>query len=80
MEVDPCIERLGKTSIAGNRESNSYDYADLFIEHWSVSTKWSDENMHKTLLTCDRQFSKLFSGKPRTEENQDGVSHELFLK
>jgi hypothetical protein len=56
MEVDPCIERLGKTSIAGNRESNSYDYADLFIEHWSVSTKWSDENMHKTLLTSTDSF------------------------
>ncbi|CAK5267539.1 unnamed protein product [Mycena citricolor] len=26
------------------------------------------------------QFAQLFSGKPRTEENQDGVSHEEFLK
>jgi len=32
------------------------------------------------LINFDKQFAKLFSGKPRTEENQDGVSHEFFLK
>ncbi|KAF8997916.1 FAD binding domain-containing protein [Cyathus striatus] len=32
------------------------------------------------LIEFDRQFAKLFSGKPRTELNQDGVSHEDFLK
>ncbi|TFK39715.1 FAD binding domain-containing protein [Crucibulum laeve] len=32
------------------------------------------------LIAFDRQFAKLFSGKPRTELNQDGVSHEEFLK
>ncbi|CAK5283211.1 unnamed protein product [Mycena citricolor] len=32
------------------------------------------------LINFDIQFAQLFSGKPRTEENQDGVSHEEFLK
>ncbi|KAK7052313.1 hypothetical protein R3P38DRAFT_2859682 [Favolaschia claudopus] len=32
------------------------------------------------LINFDVKFSKLFSGKPRTELYQDGVSHEEFLK
>ena len=32
------------------------------------------------LIDFDKQFAKLFSGEPRTEENQDGDSQELFLK
>lgn len=32
------------------------------------------------LINFDKKFSALFSGKPRTELNQDGVSHEDFLK
>jgi len=31
------------------------------------------------LIDFDRKFSALFSGKPRTEENQNGVTHEQFL-
>src|ERR1700734_3447733 len=30
------------------------------------------------LINFDKRFLALFSGKPRTEENQDGVSHEEF--
>jgi phenol 2-monooxygenase len=32
------------------------------------------------LINFDRKFAALFSGKPRTQENQDGVSHETFLE
>ena len=32
------------------------------------------------LINFDKKFSKLFSGKPRTEDNQDGVSHEEFIE
>ncbi|THH26983.1 hypothetical protein EUX98_g7209 [Antrodiella citrinella] len=32
------------------------------------------------LIDFDKQWSALFSGKPRTEDNQDGVAHEDFLK
>ncbi|KAL5513388.1 hypothetical protein ACEPAH_3787 [Sanghuangporus vaninii] len=32
------------------------------------------------LIDFDRKWSKLFSGKPRTEQNKDGVSHEEMMK
>lgn len=32
------------------------------------------------LIDFDREFSALFSGKPRTLENQEGVTHEEFLR
>ncbi|KAG1735885.1 FAD binding domain-containing protein [Suillus paluster] len=32
------------------------------------------------LIDFDREFSTLFSGKPRTMDNDDGVSHEQFLR
>ncbi|KIM53930.1 hypothetical protein SCLCIDRAFT_1222455 [Scleroderma citrinum Foug A] len=32
------------------------------------------------LIDFDKQFAALFSGKPKTSENEDGVSHEQFLK
>jgi phenol 2-monooxygenase len=32
------------------------------------------------LINFDRKFSALFSGKPRSQENQDGVTHEQFLE
>jgi len=32
------------------------------------------------LINFDRKFSALFSGKPRSQDNQDGVSHEQFLE
>ncbi|KAG1774156.1 FAD binding domain-containing protein [Suillus placidus] len=32
------------------------------------------------LIDFDREFSTLFSGKPRTSENQEGVTHEQFLR
>ncbi|KAL0953947.1 hypothetical protein HGRIS_005108 [Hohenbuehelia grisea] len=31
------------------------------------------------LIAFDKKFSALFSGKPRTQEYQDGVSHEEFI-
>lgn len=34
----------------------------------------------RDLIDFDTKFAKLFSGKPRTELNQDGVSHEEFLQ
>ncbi|RPD52967.1 hypothetical protein L226DRAFT_511090 [Lentinus tigrinus ALCF2SS1-7] len=51
---------------------------------------WADLSLLKTyeserlkfardLIDFDRKWSKLFTGKPRTEENQDGISHEEFV-
>ncbi|TFY54823.1 hypothetical protein EVJ58_g8633 [Rhodofomes roseus] len=52
---------------------------------------WADISLMKTyeferrkyaqdLITFDKKFSALFSGKPRTEDNLDGVTHEQFLE
>ncbi|KAH0836789.1 putative phenol 2-monooxygenase (NADPH) [Lanmaoa asiatica] len=52
---------------------------------------WSSPSLLKTyeherrqyaqdLIDFDKEFATLFSGKPRTAENQDGVSHEQFLR
>ncbi|KAF9454386.1 hypothetical protein P691DRAFT_770590 [Macrolepiota fuliginosa MF-IS2] len=52
---------------------------------------WADISLLKTyelerrkyaqdLINFDKAFSKLFSGKPRSEGNEDGVSHEEFLQ
>lgn len=32
------------------------------------------------LINFDKKWAALFSGKPRTEDNQDGVTHEEFLQ
>ena len=32
------------------------------------------------LITFDKEFAHLFSAKPQTAENQDGISHEVFLR
>jgi phenol 2-monooxygenase len=32
------------------------------------------------LIDFDREFSALFSGKPRTSDNEEGVTHEQFLR
>lgn len=34
----------------------------------------------RDLIDFDREFSALFSGKPRTSENEQGVTHEEFLR
>ena len=52
---------------------------------------WADQSLLKTyelerrkyaqeLIHFDKKFSTLFSGKPRTKDNQNGVSHEQFLE
>ncbi|EJF56268.1 hypothetical protein DICSQDRAFT_113295 [Dichomitus squalens LYAD-421 SS1] len=33
----------------------------------------------QALINFDKGWSKLFTAKPRTEENQDGITHEQFL-
>lgn len=51
---------------------------------------WADQSLLSTyeierrkfaqdLINFDRKFATLFSGKPRTEDSEDGVSHEEFV-
>ena len=32
------------------------------------------------LIAFDKQFSTLFSGKPKTADLEDGVTHEEFIR
>ena len=50
------------------------------VTHVRVQYELERRKYAQDLINFDKKFSKLFSGKPRTEENQDGVSHEEFLE
>lgn len=50
--------------------------------HLDLLKTYEDERRKyaQDLINFDKKFSALFSGKPRTEDNADGVSHEEFLE
>lgn len=57
----------------------------LVVRGWAdtslLSTYESERRKYALdLIAFDKKFSTLFSGKPLSEENSDGVSHEQFLK
>jgi len=47
----------------------------ILVQYESERRKYAQE-----LIDFDKQFAALFSGKPKTLEHEDGVSHEQFLK
>ena len=47
----------------------------ILIQYESERRKYAQD-----LIDFDKQFAAFFSGKPKTSENEDGVSHEQFLK
>lgn len=49
------------------------------MPHISSQYEFERRKYAQDLINFDKKFSALFSGKPRTEDNQDGVSHEEFL-
>ncbi|THH12083.1 hypothetical protein EW145_g224 [Phellinidium pouzarii] len=85
---DACHTHSPKAGQGMNASMN--DSHNLVWKLAHVLRGWADPAVLKTyeferrkyaqdLINFDREFSALFSGKPRTEENQDGVSHEEFL-
>jgi len=67
------------------------DSHNLIWKITQVLRGWADISLLKTyeferrkyaqdLIDFDKKFSTLFSGKPRTAEYQDGISHEEFLQ
>lgn len=50
--------------------------------HLDLLKTYEDERRKyaQDLINFDKKFSALFSGKPRTEDNSDGVTHEEFLE
>lgn len=86
---DACHTHSPKAGQVMNASMN--DTHNLIWKLSHVLRGWADMSLLKTyeferrkyaqdLIAFDRKFSALFSGKPRTSENQDGVSHEEFLQ
>ncbi|OCB87643.1 hypothetical protein A7U60_g5169 [Sanghuangporus baumii] len=85
---DACHTHSPKAGQGMNASMN--DSHNLAWKIAYVLRGWADPSILKTyelerrkyaqdLIDFDRKFAKLFSGKPRTEENHDGVTHDEFL-
>ncbi|KLO06801.1 hypothetical protein SCHPADRAFT_678024 [Schizopora paradoxa] len=86
---DACHTHSPKAGQGMNASMN--DSHNLVWKITHVLRGWAHRSLLKTyeferrkyaqdLINFDKKFSALFSGKPRTEDNQDGVSHEEFLE
>ncbi|KAH9945763.1 FAD binding domain-containing protein [Amylocystis lapponica] len=86
---DACHTHSPKAGQGMNASMN--DSHNLAWKLAYVLRGWADISILKTyeferrkyardLIDFDREFSALFSGKPRTKNNSDGVSHEQFLE
>ncbi|KAI0794575.1 FAD binding domain-containing protein [Fomes fomentarius] len=86
---DACHTHSPKAGQGMNASMN--DTHNLAWKLTHVLRGWSDLSLLKTyeferrkyaqdLINFDKKFSKLFSGKPRTEDNQEGVTHEDFIE
>jgi phenol 2-monooxygenase len=86
---DACHTHSPKAGQGMNASMN--DTHNLAWKLVQVLRGWSNPSLLKTyeherrkyaqdLIDFDKGFAALFSGKPRTEENDNGVSHEQFLQ
>ncbi|KAJ7573876.1 FAD binding domain-containing protein [Mycena floridula] len=86
---DACHTHSAKAGQGMNASmSDSHNLAWKLVHCIKGTAKMSllktyESERHKyaqDLIDFDKKFSKLFSGKPWNEINQDGVSHEEFLQ
>ncbi|KZV82212.1 thioredoxin-like protein [Exidia glandulosa HHB12029] len=86
---DACHTHSPKAGQGMNASMNDTHNLSWKIAH--VLRGWSDISLLKTyeferrkyaqdLINFDKKFAALFSGKPRSDDNEDGVSHEQFLE
>ncbi|KAG6381746.1 putative phenol hydroxylase [Boletus reticuloceps] len=86
---DACHTHSPKAGQGMNASMN--DTHNLAWKLSQVLRGWTSPSLLKTyeherrkyaqdLINFDKEFASLFSGKPRTAENEDGVSHEEFLR
>jgi len=52
----------------------------LFTENSNTQYEYERRKYAQDLINFDKKFAALFSGKPRSEDNEDGVSHEEFIQ
>ncbi|CCM01361.1 uncharacterized protein FIBRA_03411 [Fibroporia radiculosa] len=85
---DACHTHSPKAGQGMNASMNDTHNLAWKLAH--VLRGWADISLLKTyeserrkyaqeLIEFDKRFAALFSGKPRTEGNDEGVSHEEFL-
>ncbi|TFK71665.1 hypothetical protein BDN72DRAFT_427817 [Pluteus cervinus] len=85
---DACHTHSPKAGQGMNASMN--DGHNLAWKLAQVIRGWADMTLLETyelerrkyardLIEFDKKFAKLFTGKPRTEKNQDGVSHDAFI-
>ena len=84
LSLEACVRPEGLVSNL-TTEHGAYRAAGYFcIEEFDddhVAQYESERRAYaQALIDFDKTWSKLFTGKPRTEENQDGVTHEQFLR
>lgn len=60
------------------RATSAYGRAD--IDRVRFQYEFERRKYAQDLIDFDKHFSALFSSKPRTDDFQDGVTHEQFLK
>ncbi|KAI9464679.1 FAD binding domain-containing protein [Boletus coccyginus] len=86
---DACHTHSPKASQGMNASMN--DTHNLAWKLAQVLRGWSNPSLLKTyeherrkyaqdLINFDKEFATLFSGKPRTPENEDGVFHEQLMQ
>ncbi|RDB15363.1 Phenol 2-monooxygenase [Hypsizygus marmoreus] len=86
---DACHTHSPKAGQGMNASMNDTHNLAWKLAH--VIRGWADLSLLRTyelerrtyaqnLINFDKQFARLFSGKPRTYNNRDGVSHEDFIK
>ncbi|ETW78714.1 hypothetical protein HETIRDRAFT_459911 [Heterobasidion irregulare TC 32-1] len=86
---DACHTHSPKAGQGMNASMN--DTHNLIWKLTHVLRGWADLSLLKTyeferrkyaqdLIAFDKKFSALFSGKPKSEEYADGVTHEEFLQ
>jgi len=86
---DACHTHSPKAGQGMNASMN--DSHNLIWKLTHVLRGWADMNLLKTyeserrkyaqdLINFDKKFAALFSGKPASENNTDGVTHEQFME
>ena len=86
MEDYARFARLGEAFVTQDcafafrlRPLPSQNYLPLFMST-RIQYEFERRKYAQDLIDFDKKFSALFSGKPRTDEFQDGVSHTEFLE
>ena len=78
LEVDACFAGLGQSAPPKDCMRTLSQLPSLSNIH--AQYEFERRKYAQDLIAFDKKFSALFSGKPKSEEYADGVTHEEFLQ